>query len=130
LELAQNDDRAEVDERVLVAARAVLIAAEAPPTTLIWRGSAEEIDPTNMVSVIMPGSFGINVTNGNTDFLVEKVFFSPRYGSLAYGGHHDTSANVEGQTEIIPCSALEIIAGVSQTGYYNLETGEITAEKG
>lgn len=75
--------------------------------------------------VIKPGSKGIDLFRNNEVFYVESVFFSPRLQKLAYRGKlDDDDKNYVGKN-IIPVENIEIIYGVSELGYYDMETGQI-----
>jgi DEAD/DEAH box helicase domain-containing protein len=76
--------------------------------------------------VVLPGSRGLNLRQGNAEFEVEAVFFHPRVAGLAYRGRY-ASAIDESVKEVIPVSNLGEIPGVSEVGLYDYDTGEIGA---
>jgi DEAD/DEAH box helicase domain-containing protein len=77
--------------------------------------------------VIAPGSIGLALTQGNAEFLVEGVFYSPTLNGLAYRGHYTTSGPpaVQEVTITLPLSSVAPIPGESTMARYILETGEI-----
>lgn len=76
--------------------------------------------------IILPNSKGLVTYESNREFLIERVFFSPRTSELMYGGRYLDQKTAEGNLTIsIPASKILEIPGESQTGFYNLETGEI-----
>ena len=83
--------------------------------------------------VIKPGSRGIDIKNGNEEFLVEKVFFSPRLNALAYKGFHESEERRRigrGQNSdaasIVDIEQVVPIPGVSELGHYDADLGEFT----
>jgi DEAD/DEAH box helicase domain-containing protein len=86
---------------------------------------AADLDPRPRV--IMPGSTGLNVTRGNTEFQVDRVVFNPLLGGLSYRGRHLVAMPVPGQHETIRLDALTPIPGESVIGIYDYESGECVA---
>lgn len=125
VDLAEHDDSGRVDEQTLAIARALREATEHEPTKFTVSATGDVDTSSERLLVILPGSRGINLTNGNTEFAVERVVVVPRLGGLAYRGRHDTTVTVQGQSENVPYHALQPIPGESQMGYYNFETGEV-----
>lgn len=108
-------------------ARAVLRelaeAANAQSGEKWWARSAVVVAAgDNVAKVIMPGSIGLQLLHDNREFYVEDVFFSPQ--GLRYRGHHEATRH--GVTEIVSIDQLAPLEGVSKTGLYDLETGELT----
>ncbi|WP_198592036.1 DEAD/DEAH box helicase [Kyrpidia spormannii] len=77
------------------------------------------------VKVIRPGSVGLAVRNNNEWFKVENVFFSPRFGTIAYRGSYPGRMSSEDVAITWPQDAIVEIPGVTEFAEYDLETGEI-----
>lgn len=82
---------------------------------------------SNLVKVLKPGTKGLNITKNNEEFFIEKVFYSPTLGGIAYRGKHISESNARYETVSIsiPSKSLIEIPGESQFCLYDLETGEI-----
>lgn len=89
-------------------------------------------EPDDHPVVIKPGSRGIDIRHANEEFVVERVFFSPRLSSLAYKGFHESeeqrrigrgqnsdAASIATVEQIVP------IPGVSEMGRFDIDMGEI-----
>lgn len=79
--------------------------------------------PEGLVSVIAPGSFGLDLRRNNEEFFVQRVFFSPSLQSLAYFGY----AGRPRVEMTIPVDLIVPVPGESQMVSYNVDTGEVTA---
>jgi DEAD/DEAH box helicase domain-containing protein len=94
--------------------------------------AAIEVD-SHYAVVIKSGSYGINTNKDNEEFWVEGIFFSPQIGELAYRGKNISEKKRAEQetwrssetTVIVPAKYIRVLEGVSETSYYNYETGEI-----
>lgn len=82
---------------------------------------------SNLVKVLKPGTKGLNVTKDNEEFFIEKVFYSPTIGGIAYRGKHISESNARHEDVLIsiPSKSLVEIPGESEFCLYDLETGEI-----
>jgi DEAD/DEAH box helicase domain-containing protein len=76
------------------------------------------------ITVIMPGSRGLDVLWNNEEFEVITVFFSPHLHAVAYRGRHLTLGEKEGE-EIVAVNRIAPIPGESKFGLYNPETGDL-----
>ncbi|PFG73297.1 DEAD/DEAH box helicase [Tepidiforma thermophila] len=83
--------------------------------------SKESSKNSDAVRVIVPGSKGINVVNGQ-EFLVESVFFHPGTGELRYRGKNESSKD---HVDILSIGLVSEIPGVSTIGFYDLDLGTI-----
>lgn len=100
-------------------------------------GPSRGIEDGEFVEVIMPGSRGVNVYRDNEEFEVERVFYSPQFGCLAYRGKHASEkARAEreswrhSQTTItVRMDHIMPLSGESKVGFYSLETGELMDAK-
>lgn len=86
------------------------------------------------VPIILPGEIGVDVSRGNTDFEVSRVFFHPTF-NLAYRGVHVADkARARGRLEhgdaetIISTDRVIPIPGKSQCGWWDLEMGEVVTQ--
>ncbi len=93
------------------------------PVDLTFESAMHSDVASNLKEVLLPGSKGIDISQGNIDFVVEHVFYNPRMSSICYRGKR---ANVPPETDVIlPIDKVVGVPGESKVGYYNLETGEI-----
>ena len=86
--------------------------------------SATDEGTVGFVEVVMPGSKGLDTRHNNEEFAVEKVFYSPSIGGLAYRGKHIGVADND-VVEVIPLESLTAIPGESKLGKYNPDTGDL-----
>lgn len=128
-ELAANEEAQPLSPSTMAAAKAIADAAQAEPVHVSISGAAIAQPGSDRERVIMPGSRGLNTSNANAEFQVERVFVHPRLGGLAYSGRHIGARNVLGQSESVPVSKIVPISGESKEGYYDFETGELTADE-
>jgi DEAD/DEAH box helicase domain-containing protein len=94
-------------------------------------GSTVPSEKSTCPLVIKPGSRGIDLMNGNQEFTVERVFFSPRLQALAYRGFHDSEERRRlgwGQNgdaaSVVSVAQVVAIPDVSELGYFDADTGE------
>lgn len=82
-----------------------------------------------LLKVIMPGSKGLNISNSNEEYMVDDVFYSPSGKGLVYRGANLEAGNRgnDGVKSLAPFESIIAIPGESKVGFYNLETGELTA---
>lgn len=88
--------------------------------------SQKEAYPGQRVQIILPKSVGLDQLNGNLEFVVDGVFYSPREGGLRYRGRHVDDVDPDVKITI-PVENLIPIPGESRFGWYDMETGEIIA---
>jgi len=87
-----------------------------------WFGKSKEQSSTgNLIRVILPGSKGINVANGQ-EFVVDGVFFHPGSGEVRYRGRNESSRD---HVDILGIGLVSEIPGVSRIGFYDLDLGTI-----
>ncbi len=103
-----------------------LVAAVQAPADPPWWSDAPQVPAAvNVISVIMPGSRGLQVLHDNREFYIEAVFLSP--SGVRYRGHHEeTKKDVY---ELIPIDQIAPLQGESKMGIYDLETGELKADE-
>jgi DEAD/DEAH box helicase domain-containing protein len=87
--------------------------------------SEEFEEEDNSIKVIIPGSIGLAIMKDSRPYLIKSVFFSPKEQTVCYSGRYEDS--LDKVTSII--FPIDRIAPTeeSQWGFYNLETGEVTA---
>ena len=103
---------------------------ETPEIITIGATPAPAETSGRLVRVILPGSKGLNIRSNNEEFVVESVFYSPHYNGLAYRGcecEGAIGANHDVKT-ILALDSLIEIPGESKVGWYDPESGEVTAE--
>lgn len=76
------------------------------------------------VSVILPGSVGLHLTNNNEVFTVERVYWNPKENCLFYRGRLDSMLSPDDHM-LTPVARITPIPGESQVALYDVETGEI-----
>ncbi|TLM69239.1 MAG: DEAD/DEAH box helicase [Deltaproteobacteria bacterium] len=132
LDIAEHDQNYELNSETFGAIREMAESLSTPPEECEEQG-VTDVAVENFVRVILPGSIGVNVEKDDEEFNVERVFYSPQIGGLAYRGKHlmeknkaERENNWHGPTTItVPHDHIRILEGESKVGYYNLETGEI-----
>jgi DEAD/DEAH box helicase domain-containing protein len=103
-------------------------AATNPPAPIAFDSeSAVNVSTGSSVEVVMPGSKGLDIRRNNEEFTVDKVFYSPSFGGIAYRGKHVSVQEVE-VIEIIPLDSLIPIPGESKVGKYNPDTGDLVED--
>ncbi|MGH7594907.1 MAG: helicase-related protein, partial [bacterium] len=81
----------------------------------------------NLIPILLPGSKGLALHNGNTEFEVEEIFFDAISQRLSYRGRYVDEQYANATTKIIlPVEGLMEVPGESRPGYYDLEKGGIT----
>jgi DEAD/DEAH box helicase domain-containing protein len=77
------------------------------------------------ITVIMPKSWGLDVSHNNHLFTVTAIFFSPKLQSVAYRGRRETTPDNEDVVDIVAVNCLVAIPGESLVGAYDPETGDL-----
>lgn len=130
-DIAINDAGLGLNPATIAALCEMVTCVESDPKKSSERGTAASSE--KFVQIVMPGSVGVNVHKDNEEFEVEGVFFSPQLGCLAYRGKHlfekrkaekETWRHGKATTSV-PVTHVIPLNGESQTGFYDLETGEI-----
>jgi DEAD/DEAH box helicase domain-containing protein len=104
------------------------VAATSPPVSIAFgRDSVVSGSMGGYVEVILPGSKGIDIRHNNEEFFVEKVFYSPSLGGMAYRGKH-VSVEAKDVSEVVHLESVIPIPGESRLGKYNPDTGELEEE--
>lgn len=76
-------------------------------------------------SVIVPGQKGLLITGGGSEFLVERVFYTPE--GLTYKGRRIDDPGTE-VDDFVPASSVVPIPGETEMGVYNSATGDVIPE--
>ncbi|MEW6171727.1 MAG: DEAD/DEAH box helicase [Bacillota bacterium] len=124
VKIASYDDLYHLSEASRKALSSLLQDAQKPVEIVAIQDSLPLIDDERVIRVIMPGTKGLAAKVANREFIIEKIFFSPSLGCLAYRGTYGD----EGQAGVkitLPVSDVLEIPGESKIGMYDLETGEI-----
>jgi DEAD/DEAH box helicase domain-containing protein len=130
MELAEVSTDTEITPSTMEALRALVVDATAKPEpySMFSESNASHSENGTRKRVIKPGSRGIALHSENELFEVERVFFSPKHGKLAYKGRYlDRSAD-GGVAVIWPIDAIEEIPGVTEFAWYDEETGDLLEE--
>jgi DEAD/DEAH box helicase domain-containing protein len=123
LELCHEDEESPERLAALPVLRDMVDALDEPEGERWWTAATQPVAGANLVPVILPGSLGLQLLHDNREFHVQAVFFSPH--GLKYRGTN--SATRRGATDVVPLDQLVPLEGVSEMGFYDLETGEIVA---
>lgn len=126
LQLCEEDDSAESAPAARILLRKLNGSLSQPASESWWSSTPRVVAGANVVSVIMPGSVGLQLLHDNREFYVESVFYKPT--GLHYRGHHE--ATKYGVDEILPADHLAPLEGESKMGLYDLETGELRPDEG
>ena len=122
------DETFEIDGPTLEALRRMAASASGPAEDLKPEQSDAAVPGDGTVQeVILPGSVGLDISQNNEEFAVEDVFYNPQLMGLAYRGRHasERGRRWSEATVIVPARNILEIPGVSRTGYYNFETGQV-----
>lgn len=121
--LAENSELFDLNQ----ASRSVLLSLQedmSSKSQVVEGGGMEQEDPApDQIPIIMPGSVGLLPARFNEEFSVTDVFFSPKDGKVKYRGKRSSLEDSVDCT--IPVDALIAVPGLSEVGFYYLETGEI-----
>jgi hypothetical protein len=80
----------------------------------------------NLIPILLPGSKGLAIQNGNTEFEVEEIFFDAISRRLSYRGRYVDEQYANATTKIIlPVEGLIEVPGDSARGYYDSTTGVV-----
>jgi DEAD/DEAH box helicase domain-containing protein len=125
VELAKQDESLDINFETTVALEHLLTSLSESPAAISFESEkGAQKDTGSSVTVIMPGSKGLNIKRDNEEFFVEGVFYSPSFRGLAYRGKH-LSEGASSSTTLIPADSLKEIPGESKLGLYDYETGEL-----
>lgn len=130
MQIQMDEGRLEKDSETAMAMEEILACLGEIPEYFSIDSAHNPADMENgAVSVILPGSTGLNLRNNNEEFFVEDVFYSPLHKGLTYRGCSykegvDAANHVK---TVIAASSLVEIPGESKPGLYNLESGELIA---
>jgi DEAD/DEAH box helicase domain-containing protein len=133
IKIAKDDPRFQIAPLEIAALEAIRGCLDQPPIFDEY-GNQKPLTGPSHERVIIPGSKGINVHNGNNEeFFIEGIFLHPRDG-LMYRGRHlsqqskrysEASDRASKVTILVPIKYIAEIPGESEIGLYNFETGEI-----
>lgn len=126
LDIANLDNEVDVDEVTLEALKKLYECSKKSGVPISF-DVAEIVEPAlhSFERVIMPGSVGLTLHNANQEFIVENVFFHPKFSGLCYRGRYTSQKKNYNTVIIFPITSLAEILGESQIGYYNYDTGEL-----
>ena len=131
VDISEASETFELNADSLAALKDVARDAESEPKKVEITNSI--MTNSKYVEIIKEGSYGLNTTKDNEEFLVEAIFFSPLFGELAYRGKHviqKKKAESENRyhsatSVIVPAKSIQQLVGLSQLAYYDYETGEV-----
>lgn len=125
LEIAQNDPAFSLQPATMRLLETMLCELQVEPSVQTVQGTIPEAQSDNLVPVIMPGSIGLSLEHNNEEFRVENIVFTP--SGLRYRGRRagQMRAKFDDVMITMPVAAIQAIPDVSETGFYDLETGEI-----
>lgn len=132
IDIAKNDPNFLLNIETLAALQEMADCVLGEPALV---GKTDGVMPSTekYVPVILPGSIGIDTQKDNEEFEVEGVFYSPVFSAVAYRGQYTSvkrkaqlvTATHSASTIIVRADHICLLDGESQTGYFNLESGEI-----
>jgi DEAD/DEAH box helicase domain-containing protein len=132
VDIARNDPNFQLNAETLAALQEMADCVLEHPTAV---AQTDPVMPSSekYVQVILPGSIGIDTHKDNEEFEVEGVFYSPVFAAVAYRGQYSSvkrkaqlaTVNHSETTAIVRADHICSLDGESQTGYFNLESGEM-----
>lgn len=134
-EIARLDPNLQLSTKSLAALEAMSACVAQEAQDVLGTASVSA-NPDHFISIVMPGSVGIDIHKDNDEFEIAAVFYSPVIGKVAYRGCYVTDKKkVMAQnrfhtvtTVTVPAHRIQALAGESKTGYFNLETGEVVEQ--
>ncbi|MGH7453146.1 MAG: hypothetical protein ACRENG_17485, partial [bacterium] len=127
IELCGLGEATEAQEKTIAALKQLLAEAAHDPTDHVIQPEEEKRSDKNLIPILLPGSKGLAMHNGNTEFEVEEIFFDTISRRLSYRGRYVDEQYANATTKIIlPIEGLIEVPGDSTVGYYDLESGGIT----
>ena len=125
-QLIEAADQFQLDEVTLSALKAMSIDVRKEAKHLTIEEDNIVIKSEKYQKVILPGSKGINLKRNNEEFFIERILYKPE--GLCYIGKNLSQMNDKFKNSIIsvPVHFIGEIPDISETGYYNYETGEVT----
>lgn len=126
IEICGLGEATEVQEKTIAALEQLLAEAARDPINYAIQPEEEKRPDKNLIPILLPGSKGLAMHNGNTEFEVEEIFFDAISRRLSYRGRYVDEQYANATTKIIlPVEGLIEVPGDSVVGYYDLEAGEI-----
>jgi DEAD/DEAH box helicase domain-containing protein len=130
IELCGLGEATETQEKTIAALEQLQAEAAHDPVNHIIQLEERKRPDKNLIPILLPGSKGLAMHNGNTEFEVEEVFFDAMSRRLSYRGRYVDEQYANATTKIIlPVEGLIEVPGDSAPGYYDLESGGITKLK-
>jgi hypothetical protein len=127
IELCRLGEATEVQAKTIAALAELLAEAAHDPIAHIIQPEEEKRPDQNLIPILLPGSKGLALHNGNTEFEVEEIFFDAISRRLSYRGKYVNEQYANATTKIIlPVEGLIEVPGDSTVGYYDLSTGAVT----
>jgi len=126
IEICGLGEATEAQEKTIAALEQLLAEAAHDPITHVIQPEEEKRPDKNLIPILLPGSKGLAMHNGNTEFEVEEIFFDAISRRLSYRGRYVDEQYANATTKIIlPVEGLMEVPGDSTVGYYDLATGGI-----
>ncbi len=133
-DIALNDPNFQLDAETLEALREMTECVKEEPSDIGQRDARIPISE-KYVTVILPGSIGLDTHKDNEEFEVQGVFYSPIFSAIAYRGQYSATKRKaqlvterhSATTVLVRADHLCPLNGESKTGYFNVETGEVVA---
>jgi DEAD/DEAH box helicase domain-containing protein len=126
LEICGLSEATEAKAETIAALEQLLAEAARDPVDHAIQPAEKKRSDENRVEILLPGSKGLAIYNGNTEFQVEEVFFDAISRRLSYRGRYVDDQYANATTKIIlPVEGLIEVPGDSVVGYYDLATGGI-----
>lgn len=132
VEVATHDNNFQLGVEACAAIKEMLSCVQLDPINL-EQGDAAMPLSERYISVMLPGSTGIDIKKDNEEFEVEGVFFSPLFQSVAYRGQYVVSkkkalrvvAGGSATTITVRADHIRQLEAESTKGYFDLETGQL-----
>jgi DEAD/DEAH box helicase domain-containing protein len=125
LKMAETSNLAQDDATTWNALNLIRGSIDEQPSPLAYAAGPSTAVSGSTITVILPGSKGLNIRRNNEEFMVDRAFYSPKVQGLAYKGKHLGTTD-EDVVEIVPVDFIESIPGESKLGRYDVESGEIS----
>ncbi len=129
LGIAQSEESDDNVQGLVAVLGALCRSASLPVTECLneFVASSAPVRSTERQKVICPGSTGLSLIHDNQTYEVEGVFFNPQQNELYYRGR---LASDKAEKRLLPVAKVVEVPGESDIGFYDFETGEVTAGNG
>jgi DEAD/DEAH box helicase domain-containing protein len=130
IELCGLGEATEAKEKTIAALEQLLAEAAHAPINHATQPAEEKRPGKNLIPILLPGSKGLALHNGNTEFEVEEIFFDAISRRLSYRGRYVDEQYANATTKIIlPVEGLIEVPGDSMLSYYDLESGGLVLQR-